>query len=215
MTTHGITDFIEFPKMARLSRECVITEKIDGTNGQLNVIRRDALTPGMNPDSELFVHKGDEFLIMVGSRSRWLVPGSNTTDNYGFAAWVRDNGAELVKLGEGRHFGEWWGAGIQRRYGVPDKRFSLFNALRWVEVGQPQGDGQATAPACCRVVPILYRGPFDTGAIEIVMAHLKEVGSYAAQGFMDPEGVIVKHLASGTAFKKTLKDDESPKSLKT
>ena len=28
-------EFIEFPKMARLSRECVITEKIDGTNAQI------------------------------------------------------------------------------------------------------------------------------------------------------------------------------------
>ena len=25
--------FIEFPKIARLNRECIITEKIDGTNG--------------------------------------------------------------------------------------------------------------------------------------------------------------------------------------
>jgi len=28
-------EFREFPKMARLSRECVITEKLDGTNGQV------------------------------------------------------------------------------------------------------------------------------------------------------------------------------------
>lgn len=28
-------DFIEFPKMARLSREVVVTEKIDGTNAQI------------------------------------------------------------------------------------------------------------------------------------------------------------------------------------
>ncbi|MES2133853.1 MAG: RNA ligase family protein [Bacteroidota bacterium] len=28
-------DFLEFPKMPRLSREVIITEKIDGTNAQL------------------------------------------------------------------------------------------------------------------------------------------------------------------------------------
>lgn len=28
-------EFVEFPKMARLSRECIITEKIDGTNSQI------------------------------------------------------------------------------------------------------------------------------------------------------------------------------------
>lgn len=27
--------FEEFPKIARLNRECVISEKIDGTNGQI------------------------------------------------------------------------------------------------------------------------------------------------------------------------------------
>lgn len=29
--------FVEFPKMARWSRDIVITEKIDGTNGQIVV----------------------------------------------------------------------------------------------------------------------------------------------------------------------------------
>ena len=28
-------EFMEFPKIASLSRECIITEKIDGTNGQI------------------------------------------------------------------------------------------------------------------------------------------------------------------------------------
>jgi hypothetical protein len=29
--------FEEFPKMARLTRECIITEKIDGTNAQIGI----------------------------------------------------------------------------------------------------------------------------------------------------------------------------------
>jgi hypothetical protein len=58
---------------------------------------------------------------------------------------------DLLTLGPGRHFGEWWGAGIQRRYGLTEKRFSLFNVTRWGEA----------RPACCHVVPTLYRGPFS------------------------------------------------------
>lgn len=30
-------EFKEFPKMGRLSRECVVTEKIDGTNAQIYI----------------------------------------------------------------------------------------------------------------------------------------------------------------------------------
>jgi len=79
-------EFIEFPKMARLSRECFITEKIDGTNAQ--------------------VHITDDGEIYAGSRSRWITPQD---DNFGFAKWVESNRDELIKLGVGSHFGEWWG----------------------------------------------------------------------------------------------------------
>jgi hypothetical protein len=79
------------------------------------------------------------------SRSRWITPDD---DNFGFAAWVEANRDELLTLGPGRHFGEWWGSGIQRGYGLPkgEKRFSLFNVSRWGE----------SRPACCHVVPVLY-----------------------------------------------------------
>ncbi|MCJ7726507.1 MAG: hypothetical protein MUP76_09000, partial [Acidimicrobiia bacterium] len=47
--------------------------------------------------------------------SRWITP---EVDNYGFARWVKDHEEELrTGLGAGLHFGEWWGQGIQRRYG--------------------------------------------------------------------------------------------------
>ena len=121
----------------------------------------------------------------------------------GFAAWVRDNAEELAKLGPGSHFGEWWGAGIQRRYGLADKRFSLFNVDRWSDV----------RPACCGVVPVLYRGNFDTNAIDAALESLRANGSVAAPGFMNPEGVVVFHLAGRVGFKKTLHKDELPKAL--
>lgn len=173
--------FQPFPKMARLSREVIVTEKIDGTNAQIEILEN-----------------GD---ILVGSRSRYITPAD---DNFGFAAWVQQNREELLQLGPGRHFGEWWGRGIQRGYGLDERRFSLFNVERW-------GEGQA--PACCHVVPVLWRGIFDTKAIEEVVAQLRHFGSRAAPGFMDPEGIVAFHTAANSCFKKTLHKDEVPKAL--
>lgn len=170
--------FLEFPKMPRLSREIIVTEKIDGTNAQ--------------------VYVSEEGQVFAGSRSRWITPEE---DNFGFAAWVRDNAETLRGLGPGSHFGEWWGAGIQRRYGLTEKRFSLFNVDRWGEV----------RPACCGVVPVLYRGLFHSAGIERALDQLRESGSMAAPGFMDPEGVVIYHVAGRVGFKKTLHKDEVPK----
>lgn len=157
-------EFQPFPKIARLNRECVITEKIDGTNAQVSI--------------------DDDGVIMAGSRSRWITPGKST-DNYGFAAWVQDNADELRKLGPGNHFGEWWGSGIQGGYGLPkgEKRFSLFNVALW--------EDNNLRPDCCRVVPTLYRGPFSTLAVEDAVRRLRDYGSIAAPGFMKPKGIIV------------------------
>lgn len=171
--------FEEFPKIARLNRPCVISEKIDGTNGQIII--------------------SEDGQIQAASRSCLIYP---ERDNFGFAAWVRDNKIELLKLGAGRHFGEWWGSSIQRRYGLTgnDKRFSLFNAARWEE--------DSLRPACCLVVPVLYRGLFSTEAVNASLNTLRDMGSIAAPGFMKPEGVIVWHEAARIGFKVTLDKDE-------
>lgn len=167
--------FEAFPSISRLSRNCVISEKIDGTNAQ--------------------VYVGEDGLVLAGSRTRWITPEA---DNYGFARWVAEHADELRTLGPGRHFGEWWGAGIQRRYGMSEKRFSLFNAGRW----------SSERPACCHVVPVLYAGIFTSTAVDEALAKLAAEGSRAAPGFMDPEGVVVWVPAAKTLFKKTLKGDE-------
>lgn len=108
-----MSDFVPFPKIGRLSRNVIVTEKIDGTNAQV-VVENDGT-------------------VRAGSRTRWIAPED---DNYGFAAWVRDHAVELRALGVGRHFGEWWGRDIQRNYGLTERRFSLFNVGRW---GDPAG----------------------------------------------------------------------------
>jgi hypothetical protein len=112
------------------------------------------------------------------------------------AAW-----AVRQALGVGRHFGEWWGQGIQRKYGLTEKRWSLFNVSKWAE----------TRPACCRVVPTLWRGDFDTNEIARVMADLAARGSVAAPGFMKPEGVVIFHAQANVLFKKTFEKDDAGK----
>ncbi len=201
-TTQTPIEFTEFPKIARLSRECIITEKIDGTNGQI------------------YIGEGGEFL--VGSRSRWITPES---DNYGFARWAHEHRDELLTLGPGRHFGEWWGSGCQRGYNLTkgEKRWSLFNVARWCLHGQePQRMAtpdprmvklQDVLPACCHLVPVLFRGMFDTARVEEAIADLRANGSKASPGFMKPEGVICFHVAGNFGFKKTLEKDEAPKSV--
>lgn len=176
-----MSTFEEFPKMARWSREVVISEKLDGTNAQVWIS-----------------DDGNE--LRAGSRNRWL---TYSDDNFGFAKWVLDHRDELLTLGPGRHFGEWWGAGIQRRYGLAEKRFSLFNTSRWGE----------SRPACCHVVPVLYQGPNEPGLMETHIQTLAQFGSQAAPGFMDPEGLVMFHTAANACFKKTIKKDEVPKAL--
>lgn len=170
--------FEEWPKISRLFRDCVITEKLDGTNAQVIIT--------------------DDGQIAAASRSRLITPED---DNYGFARWVQTNKEELLKLGPGRHFGEWWGQGIQRRYGLTEKRFSLFNTHRWSE----------EHPACCNVVPVLYKGLFTTDAVTMAVEQLAANGSVAAPGYMQPEGVVVFHEASKQLFKVTIENDGKPK----
>jgi len=183
--------FVGFPKLSRYSRGCIITEKLDGTNAQI-LISFDCCP--------ITLENGTSVPFLCGSRTRWITPEN---DNYGFAAWAYSHVDELLQLGPGQHFGEWWGQGIQRKYGLKEKRFSLFNTARWGE----------TRPACCDVVPVLYKGTFGDDPIMECMHLLADTGSVAAQGFMDPEGIVIYHLASQTMFKKTIKNDETPKSL--
>lgn len=184
---------IEFPKIPRWSRDIVITEKIDGTNAGIQIV------PANGQDQYCAVVDG--FALIAQSRSCIIMPGKHT-DNYGFAQWVAGNALELVKLGEGVHFGEWWGAGIGRKYDLTERRFSLFNAGRWNADDRPR---------CCFVVPTLYSGPNKEDAILGAIRSLETEGSQAAPGFMRPEGIIIFHTKSRQMFKKTVMDDDKGK----
>lgn len=180
MSTAAELVFKPFPSIARLSRDMIVTEKLDGTNAQVVITE----------DGE----------VLAGSRNRWITPGA---DNFGFAHWVKEHEEELKLLGPGQHFGEWWGQGIQRGYGLTEKRFSLFNVSRWED---PQ-----SRPECVHVVPVLARHTFDTAIVDGCLNGLLIGGSVAAPGFMKPEGVVVFHTKSSQLYKKTLDKNDGHK----
>lgn len=177
-------EFEPFEKIFRLNRDCIATEKIDGTNALVAI--------------------SDDLEIKAGSRSRWITPEN---DNMGFAKWVEANKEDLKLLGPGFHYGEWWGSGIQRGYGLQkgEKRFSLFNATRWADPD--------VRPKCCRVVPILGYHTDINHLSNLALEILRTNGSMAEPGFMKPEGIVIYHTASGHLYKVTLEKDEVPKTL--
>lgn len=204
-------EFQEFPKMGRWSREIIVTEKIDGTNAQVYIEALDGY-PTNDPNC---IYQSDGLAMWAGSRTRWITPGN---DNFGFAAWAHKNAEQLLELGPGRHFGEWWGQGIQRKYGLSEKRFSLFNRIRWCPHGETPLETpslnpkdppkvQSVLPECCGLVPVLYRGMMSEEEINLCLCGLRDNGSKAAPGFMDPEGIVIYHVAAGVGFKKTLDGD--------
>ncbi|WP_327712393.1 RNA ligase family protein [Streptomyces sp. NBC_00464] len=187
-------DFREWPKTPRLFRDIVITEKIDGTNAGL--------------------HISEDGQVVAQSRKRIITPDN---DNYGFARWAAENADELAHiLGPGLHFGEWWGQGIQRRYGLEQKVFSLFNTERWykndgADTSKETRADQSSLVDQIDVVPVLYQGPFSEAQITSVLRDLKEEGSYAAPGFMNPEGICVYHSQTRSVFKVTLDANDAGK----
>lgn len=134
-------EFQGWPKMTRFSPwHMTVTEKINGTN------------------AAVYIRFGE--ILAVQSRNRFITPES---DNFGFASWVRDNSEKLVGLGDGRHFGEWAGPGIQKNPHEYDvRRFFLFNTGRWThrrgDLGGIIYTNQEVIDAGCDVVPILFEG---------------------------------------------------------
>lgn len=208
MTIDAKHDFKDFPKIARLRRGITVSEKIDGTNAHV-YIRTLADDEVMPTDTPIVAVVG-KFLVYAGSRTRYITPGKET-DNFGFAAWVSANAETLVKLGEGRHYGEWWGRGIQRGYGLQERRFSLFNVARWESQVVPE-DKLILGAVGVGAVPVLAKGDFTDSIVDAAVEELRASGSKAAPGYMDAEGIVVFHSASGQLFKRTLVGDEAPKS---
>ena len=122
------TNYSSFPSIERLENiYCIISEKIDGTNGLIEI---------------------NETNVRFGSRNRYI---SFSDDNAGFANFFRHyeakledvakdaitkelelNGETLTSCNESyplRIYGEWFGCGIQRGYGLKDKFFMPFSSF--------------------------------------------------------------------------------------
>lgn len=201
-------EFTAWPKTPRPFRDMTITEKIDGANSAIRIAEVDyrevypCSLPAKLVDNPEWAGEGG-YAVYAQSRKRIITPD---IDNFGFARWVWDNADTLVTdLGKGLHFGEWWGRGIQRDYGVPDKRFSLFNTGKW--------EGIDFRTPNLLVVPVVAQHTFNTLSVARALNYLIDFGSVAAPGFMNPEGVCIFHHASRQVFKATIDNDGLPKSL--
>lgn len=160
-------EFRAWPKIPRVeNKKEFYTEKIDGTNACI------------------IITEEGEFACQ--SRSKIITPED---DNFGFARWAYENKEELLKLGPGYHFGEWWGKSIQRGYNQTEKHFSLFNTARW-------GTHNPNTPTCVSVVPLI-----EANTAEEAKQKLIEHGSYAAPGFMNVEGIVIYEYQSKSYWK--------------
>ncbi|XVU22566.1 RNA ligase family protein [Actinoplanes sp. CA-054009] len=222
------TDFPKWPKTPRFEKEIAVTEKLDGTNGLISIERHpfgagaDGMTAeeleaeGIFPVLPFWEPLGAdglpvyEYWVRAGSRNRWL---TRKSDNHGFARWVDENAVGLAKLGAGQHYGEWFGSGIQRGYGLNEKRFALFNVSRWkddrpghwAEKGYPYASAVQVPEEVpgLTTVPLLVVGDgySVSEAVDISLGLLERIGSVAVRGFSRPEGVCIYFSASNSYMK--------------
>lgn len=193
-------EFEAFSKIPRLKRELVITEKLDGTNAHIAI----GICDRGDREDPYCLAEQDGLVLYAGSRKRYICPEGTLfngvkqkgCDNFTFARWAQDNADELFTLGEGRHYGEWYGNGIQRGYELDYKQFALFNTARW-------GDHNPNTPACCEVTQVLPTGLSPDECLEFLFSN----GSLSVPGYMNPEGIVIYHTAARSLFKMTFGTD--------
>lgn len=192
----------KFSSIPRLYRDVVITEKIDGSNAAI-IIEQNSPAPH-DPQTKLVNSDNSYYTIGAQSRTQILTPDN---DMFGFATWVWSNARILVDtLGEGRHFGEYWGQGIHRSYHQQRNWFSLFNTKRWNKENTQHIDGLL-------VVPVLYEGKYDDRVNYQALEELRLKGSVAAQQVdgrdldFRAEGIVGWHVSMNQYYKVTLNGD--------
>lgn len=211
-----MAEFVGYSKTPRLYREVIITEKIDGTNACL-LIEEDpyGVVVDSDPDRTAVVVEGSRVTYLYAqSRNKFITPDK---DNYGFAAWVSENAETLARiLGPGRWYGEWWGKGIQRGYGMDFKVFSLFSGEEARLLKRHGGVldfdmVKAMDQINLRFVPLVKTGVLSDDLVEGSLSKLRSQGSLASYGYSNPEGIIVYHKDAGKVFKVLLENDDISK----
>lgn len=206
-------EFQAWPKTPRLFRDIVITEKVDGTNSAVII---EEINPELDYEAEgdPFVlaqveRGGSTYAVAAQSRNRLIFPGK-TTDNHGFAGFVQENAEQLFDLlGPGRHYGEWWGKGIQGRYSVNFKGFALFNTEKHEDLYEWFRD-TSIGDVLVEAMPVLYKGPYSEQKIRETLSELNTNGSLVS--FRDKaEGIVVFHTQSRKVYKVTLDGNDKGK----
>ena len=192
-------NYNSFPSIERLENiYCIISEKIDGTNSLIEI---------------------NETNVRFGSRNRYI---SFSDDNAGFANFFKDyearfeDAAKDITTDESyplRIYGEWFGCGIQRGYGLKDKFFMPFNSFyseKLIEYQVPN----VIAPN------IMYTGKFSMEVVDTCMQQLKLNGSGVVKDYKQPEGIVIffpkynfrlKETFDGAKWKDALPKSEHDK----
>ena len=68
-------EFLPFPKLSRLSRKIVISEKLDGTNAQIYIMSALDDSDEKSAGIATPIAEKDGLLMFAGSRTRWIKPG--------------------------------------------------------------------------------------------------------------------------------------------
>lgn len=215
-------EFKPWPVISNMTDRVVVTEMIDGAGAFAIHIERLKFnsatgTLEIRPGDVLDFNKGEMvfYRLTAQSRTRLITPRDDT---HGFAKWVAEHASALAaELGEGIHYGEWWGYKINRGYNLEkgDKRFSLFNTERWSYL-----DGSQVPGLWC--VPVIDQGSLfseaneDTELLDLytpvhfAVETLREGGSVAAPGYNKPKGVVVFHTGGRVMFKYVFTSIEDP-----
>ena len=155
-------EFKSFSKIERFENVKIsITQKLDGSN------------------ASVYIYKTEDGTLDIkcGKRTDWITPEQ---DNFGFAKFVQDNKEAFLKLGEGWHYAEWCGPGINSGEGLKERTLVLFDYWRYKDIQLPPNT---------MIVPVLYEGPNDGFKIIAVINDLKQNGSKLVPGFRNVEGV--------------------------
>ena len=192
-------NYSSFPSIERLENiYCVISEKIDGTNGLIEI---------------------NETNVRFGSRNRYI---SFSDDNAGFANFFKDYEARFKDAAKDittdksyplRIYGEWFGRGIQRGYGLKDKFFMPFSSFYSEKLIEYQVPNVITPN-------IMYTGKFSMEVVDTCMQQLKLNGSGVVKDYKQPEGIVIffpkynfrlKETFDGAKWKDALPKSEHDK----
>jgi RNA ligase len=213
-------DYPKFPKIPRFDTSFWLTEKIDGSHGLIRIEKAEGdpniALENVPKGSQAVVTDGagapdfegsGVYFVRAGSRNRWITPDE---DNHGFARWVWINALNLtIALGPGHHYGEWYGKGIQRGYGLDEKRFMLLHVFRWSE-NPPETDLVEVA-----TVLDTSNGSDLSTTVTFWEDMLRTRGSMHVPGYDRPEGIVIQnHTDRSVFFKHPFdKDWQAPRKL--